>query len=261
MNHAVFIRGGVDGFPVSSGMIFHFDASSTNYLYTDAGTTNVTSNGQSIYRWKSKFSNNYFDQATLSSRPTYTTGGLNGKSYALFDGINDRMEMPWSSEFATNARSFFAVMTPGISNAGTTYPYFFSLGQATKGTQLYMYNNNPKYWEFSQGSWGVNYVDSSTSNYGDNVSKVLVGRSQSPTNPTGLRLWVSGTETTAASISGSVDYGTPPRAILGGEPDGTTSVRNISQMRMYEWGIFNRYISDSERDLIANYLRSKYSIT
>jgi hypothetical protein len=252
---------GKSGIPVSSNLLLHYDATNPIYVYTDAGITPVSAGGQIVYRWKSTVSNDYYQQAaTPSNRPTFYTGGVNGKSYVWFDGVNDCMEMLWNTKFATNAKSFFAVMTPLASNAGTAYPFFFSFGQATKGTDVYMYNNSPKYWEWSQGGWTIDYARSLTTSYVQGSPRILIGRSSYPRTSTGIKLWVSGSETANVSVNTPVDYGTPRRAIIGGEPDGNTTIRNKANFAVYEFGFFDRDLTNTETVLLSNFFRTKYGI-
>lgn len=59
-------------------------------LYTDAGTTLVSADGQAIYRVNDKSgTGHYLEQATVGARPLYKTAIVNGLSVARFDGIND----------------------------------------------------------------------------------------------------------------------------------------------------------------------------
>jgi hypothetical protein len=256
-----FMLGKSGSVPVLDGLLLHFDATKPTYVYTDAGVTPVSASGQAVARWRSTMSNDFYQQAaTPSNRPTFFTGGLNGKSYVNFDGVNDCMEMAWATKFATNAKSFFIVMTPLASTPTMAYPYFFSFGQATKGTQIYMYNNSPKYWEWSQGGWTVNFARSATSDYVQGTPKILIGRSAYPGSATGIKLWVSGNETHSQSSNSVINYGTPPRAVIGGEPDGNTTIRNKSNFSVYEFGFFNKFLTDTERTLLANYFRTKYAI-
>lgn len=256
-----FLIGKSGSVPVLDGLSLHFDATKPTYVYIDAGTTPVTAAGQTVARWRSTMSNDFYQQAaTPASRPTFYTGGLNGKSYVHFDGVQDFMEMTWASKFATNSKSFFIVMTPLASNAGTAYPYYFSFGQATKGTQLYAYNNNPKYFEWAQGGWAANFVRSATSDFVQGTPKILIGRSSYPGSATGIKLWATGNETSNQSSNPIIDYGTPSRAILGAEPDGVSSIRNKSMFNVYEFGFFNKYLTDTERTLLGNYFRTKYAL-
>lgn len=256
-----FMLGKSGSVPVLDGLLLHFDATKPTYVYTDAGITPVSASGQAVARWRSTMSNDYYQQAaTPAYRPTFYTGGLNGKSYVSFDGVNDAMEMAWATKFATNSKSWFMVMTPLASNAGTSYPFFLSFGQATKGTSIYMYNNNPKYWEWSQGGWTINFVRSATSDYVQGTPKILIGRSSYPGSSTGIKLWTSGNATANQSSNPVIDYGTNPRAIIGGEPDGNTTIRNKSMMAMYEFGFYNKSLTDTETTLLSNYFRTKYGI-
>jgi hypothetical protein len=59
-------------------------------LYTDAGTTLVSADGQAVYQANDKSGNaNHLIQATLGSRPLYRTGS--GKPYLEFDHTDDFM--------------------------------------------------------------------------------------------------------------------------------------------------------------------------
>ncbi len=256
-----FMLGKSGSVPVLDGLLLHFDATKPTYVYTDAGTIPVSASGQTVARWRSTMSNDFYYQvAAPLSRPTFLTGGLNGHSYVWFDGIQDCMEMAWNTKYATNSKSFFIVMTPLASNPGTAYPYFFSFGQATKGTQLYAYNNNPKYFEWAQGGWATNFVRSASPDYVQGTPKILIGRSSYPGSATGIKLWATGNETSNQSSNPVIDYGTPRRAIIGGEPDGNTSIRNKSNFAVYEFGFFNKYLTDTERTLLGNYFRTKYAL-
>lgn len=78
----------IGGLPVS-GAVLWFDASDTSTLFTDAGTTNVSSNGQSVYQWNDKSGNaRHITQATSGNRPTYVSAanGKNGLSVVNFGG-------------------------------------------------------------------------------------------------------------------------------------------------------------------------------
>jgi hypothetical protein len=59
-------------------------------LYTDAGTTLVSADGQAVYQANDKSGNgNNLTNNVSGERPLYRTGG--GKPYLEFDGTNDRM--------------------------------------------------------------------------------------------------------------------------------------------------------------------------
>lgn len=60
-------------------------------LYTDAGTTLVSADGQLIQQWNDKSGNTKnASQATAGQRPLYKTGS--GAPYIQFDGVDDQMD-------------------------------------------------------------------------------------------------------------------------------------------------------------------------
>lgn len=73
-----------------TGLVSWHDFSDQSTLYTDAGTTLVTADAQSIYQVNDKSGNGYHViQATAGARPLYKVNLLNGKSGALYDGTDD----------------------------------------------------------------------------------------------------------------------------------------------------------------------------
>ena len=73
-----------------------YDFTDETTMYTDAGSTNVSSDGDAIYRITNKSSasggdryTTYVQQATSGFRPKYKINGQGGKSYANLDGNND----------------------------------------------------------------------------------------------------------------------------------------------------------------------------
>jgi hypothetical protein len=265
MNHAALMLGtsSSGSFPVGGGLLFHFDATVPTYMYIDAGTTLVSANGQRIHRWKSKNSTHFMDQSTLSYKPLYTTtGGQNGKSFLYFDGLNDVMSMVWSTAFQTNARSFFLIAQPLGTQGTTSYPFFFGMGNGTNGTQYY-FSHGSAYYEFSQGSWTVDSVRSNT--YVQDSFRMHIGRSHSPFAPSGIKLRVTNTsgvstDNSDTPPSGTVSYGSPSRVAFGARPSGASAHDFHGSFRVYEWGVYNRGISDTETNLLTSYFRTKYNV-
>jgi len=264
MNHAALMLGtsSSGSFPVGGGLLFHFDATIPTYMYIDAGSTLVSADGQRVHRWKSKNSVRYMDQATTTYKPLYTTtGGQNGKSFLYFDGSNDVMSMVWESAFSTTARSFFLIAQPVGTQGVTSYPFFFGMGNGTNGTQYY-FNNGSQYYEFSQGSWTIDSVRSNT--YVLNSFRMHFGRSHSPFAPNGIKLRV--TNNLGVSVDNSDTppsapvYGSPQRVAFGARPSGASSHDFHGSFRVYEWGVYDRGISDNETNLLTQYFRTKYNV-
>lgn len=73
-----------------SGCKLWLDFSDADTLFTDAGSTKVSSDGDAIYQVNDKSgSSNHFVQADSNKRPLYKTNILNSLSACLFDGSND----------------------------------------------------------------------------------------------------------------------------------------------------------------------------
>ena len=65
-------------------------------LWLDADDfSTITLNGSTVSQWDDKSGNGrHASQATLSSQPTYTANGLNGKPAILFNGTSTFMDVP-----------------------------------------------------------------------------------------------------------------------------------------------------------------------
>ena len=95
---------------VISDCIDWIDFSDLTQLYTDAGSTQVASDGDAIYRAADQSGlGNYIEQTTSSYRPIYKTGIKNSLSIGRFDGSNDRMNMQLSNIAASDYSFFFCV--------------------------------------------------------------------------------------------------------------------------------------------------------
>lgn len=90
--------GGVFFDPTSiSGLKLWLDFSDASTLYTDAGSTLVSSDGDAIYQANDKSgNNNHIVQATSSKRPLYKTNIKNSLSIARFDGADDYMQVAFT---------------------------------------------------------------------------------------------------------------------------------------------------------------------
>jgi len=97
------------------------DGADADTLYTDAGVTKVSADGQAVYRWVDKSGNaNHANQITAGSRPLYKTAIQNGRSVLRFDGGDDNFLVNFSLP-AGNWTFFFAV--GGALPSGGSYNY------------------------------------------------------------------------------------------------------------------------------------------
>ena len=78
-----------------AGLALWIDFSDATKLFTDAGTTPVSSDGDAIYQANDKSGNNrHITQSTSGARPAYKTNVQNGLSIARFDGSSDFFSVP-----------------------------------------------------------------------------------------------------------------------------------------------------------------------
>jgi hypothetical protein len=83
------------------------DATSGLYDATTGGAA-VTANGAQVARWEDRSGNaRHFSQATVNSRPTLATAGLNSKATLYFDGTDDFLDATYSRPYA--AQTLFVV--------------------------------------------------------------------------------------------------------------------------------------------------------
>lgn len=73
-----------------SGLVAWYDFGDMDTLFTDAGVTKVSVDGDAIYQASDKSGNGYHvTQATEAYRPLFKTNIKNGHSVALWDGTDD----------------------------------------------------------------------------------------------------------------------------------------------------------------------------
>jgi hypothetical protein len=91
------------------------DATSGLYDATTGGAA-VTANGAYIARWEDRSGNaRHFSQATVNSRPTLATAGLNSKATIFFDGTDDFLDATYSRPYA--AQTLFLVVRVDLAKA------------------------------------------------------------------------------------------------------------------------------------------------
>ena len=102
-----------------SGAALWLDASQQNTIFTDAGTTPVTTSGQSVYQWNDLSGNNrHAVQATSGNRPTWVppASGQNGLGVANFNGSNNFFVGQWQN--FTDLTLFIVARNTNASSPG-----------------------------------------------------------------------------------------------------------------------------------------------
>lgn len=228
-----------------SGMILHLDAS----LGTVLSSTSVTNwNDLSI-------ENNSFKQTTHSDRPVLVDGELNGMPIIRFDGSND----------------FFTLGTNELNvSSGSNEDFFldssneFTVFVLTKSTST----SGNRTFISKSGGWG----GSATYSFGvsgTDFAQVLRGTMNASSGNADFNIHVS-----------TWDGGTHLYYVNGMEVDGHNDVGNKNNQSQFivigaagggnnfyykgdiaEILVFNDHLSDSERELVENYLDKKWLAT
>jgi len=264
-----------------------FSDASQMYVEKDAYTTNVSSDGDAIGRIKNKAETtplgNFLRASSDLERPLYKTGGSNGKSYALFDGVNDHLLGKKDSGTDYGAVSGSAFSTAEVAQNAVSMLIVVSFTSATA-------SGNEKIVTITgrDSGGGINQVlaqrTSSEDLQGfifshDDANDSVIFNDSDWVDSTALASLVfeSGTNKGIAYKNGTADSnnsdtilcnntmlfnGNALDGILIGENLNTTwgpSGFNVPAS-IYEILIYNEAMSDANRQTVETYLNTKYSI-
>lgn len=168
-------------------------------LFTDAGVTNVTTNGQSIYQWNDLSGNNrHAVQTTLASRPTWVAppDGRNGLGAVAFNG---------SQHIGSSSATPATFGTGDFTIEGWIKPSGFS------GNSILLYSGNGGFLLYFNSTgrlvvshWGVaDYITTSTAISTTNWTHFAVTRASGT-----LRLFLNGSQTNSVSNSANFNSST-----------------------------------------------------
>jgi membrane protein insertase Oxa1/YidC/SpoIIIJ len=116
------------GPPITANLLYHLDASTNDNVYNDAGVTKCT-NGDTVQQWNSSNNSRFAQQLTSSEKPTFRTGGQNGKSYIEFVASpNEWLYIDtWESAYESDNYTIYVVWEAVGTNSGETYPFIMSI--------------------------------------------------------------------------------------------------------------------------------------
>lgn len=150
---------------LSFSPLFWWDFSDASTLFTDAGVTNVVSDGDTIYQVNDKSGNaHHLVQTNASYRPPYKVGVQNGLSVARPDGVDDHWLIP-SEPAQASTWNFIAVID--TTNIGTDTRELLGRntdGGSPFGPALYLGKTAPDLY-FPNIYWGTDFVHSETAPY------------------------------------------------------------------------------------------------
>ncbi len=153
-----------------------WDFSDASTLFTDAGTTPVSADGQAIYQANDKSGSNlHLTQATAANRPLYKTAVANGQSVARFDGVNDvlfRAAVTGSALVGTDAGTFVLAMKQTGTNARNTPFRLFETD--TNNVRAFLSFDDVFYWDFGNSTAGQGRITGAQSVGWDDTWHVVV---------------------------------------------------------------------------------------
>jgi hypothetical protein len=234
-----------------SGAALWLDASQQNTIFSDAGTTPVTTSGQSIYQWNDLSGNNrHAVQATSGNRPTWVppASGQNGLGVVGFNGATTFLSIADTAglQFGTGDFTlFFAGVNSDVSRGSAYANTFISKGY----TNIEFYQYQGLIQGYIGGTSNSPTTGSGTvSNNSSYVAHMI--RSSGSTYVAANN--VSGTPVTnTANANGS---GT--NINIGSRSPFNTTLTYLGSM--YEILAFNRALSPTEITSVQSYLKTKW---
>jgi len=222
--------------PVKIGLGLWLDASDDSTFSYSSGT--------SVSQWRDKSGNNFHATQALSANQPSRNTTQNSRKTVTFDGTNDTVTIP---NFVCNSEISIFV----VSNCGTTL-----LIEHSTDT-----NNNQGFY-FYGGGTGMIYITRSTGSIISNTNWLSGGYNiASAVNSTGLDLltYKNGTQQTIISDGRSSLTNSFVTNTLFIGSRGANSLWSSGPIA--EIIIYNRKVSDTERNLIHTYLGQKWGIS
>lgn len=237
-------RGGAAWTPASiSGCYLWLDFSDSNTLFTDAGSTNVSSDGDAIYQANDKSgSGNHAIQSTAANRPLYKTNIQNSLSASLFDGSNDYLHIPYSVSVQNAVNNIFLVCN---ETSGNRFAHHLHITATNFRWHLGWYNYNAQVQSWINGASTISsyladrstlriyFYDTKDNDVYANDTRILNGSGADITyaDNWGIRIGASsaGNETMGGNILEIIGYNNQ----IGSE--------NISLVRTYlndKWNVY-----------------------
>lgn len=244
--------GGVGGgiiasLPVSGSSLW-LDASASGSLYIDAGTTAVSTSGQSVYQWSDLSGNNrHAVQATAGNRPTWIApaSGQNGLGLVSFNGSSSYFSV--SIPFSTPYTVMIALKQKRASQVDRILN---ATDLSTSTTRLWLGSYLGNYGgqvSTASGSWnGGSLTYSPTTSIYNAFRRIYQTNSGTST---GLVPYVSGTALTG--VQGAMTSFTT--LMIGAGP--------ASQFGNFDLGeiiVYPSVLSSTDLTAVGNYLKDKW---
>lgn len=113
-----------------AGLKLWIDFSDADTLFTDAGSTKVSADGDAIYQANDKSGlGNHLTQSTIGSRPLYKTSIQNGLSSGLYDGADDTLTRGDALGLSGSPLMTVIIVAKDVGDDG----YYFTIGTGSGG--------------------------------------------------------------------------------------------------------------------------------
>lgn len=210
--------------------------------YTDAGSTSAT-NGQGVQQWNDQSGNaRHGTQTTAADKPLYITGAMNGKPVLRFDGVSDYLA--FDGTFLVGTPYTILVVTQITSNQSDNW--FVGGNGSTANIDLRFGFSSTSNFRLAQGS---NSLDAAQTASG--VPDMYLG---SLNTSTGRAIRKNGT--LLATDSNTATIASFTSSNIGKKGSG-----NFFRGDLAEIIIYNKELTQLERETVQCYLSQKYSIT
>jgi len=223
-------------------------------LWLDAAdAATVTASGGAISEWRDRSGNaRHATQATTANMPTYTIAGQNGLNTIIFDGNNDWMAIPDTTN-PSSANGTFAVCKPthgGTSGQiiGRTYNWgSWYLTSSTFGTAA----------RYNIGRTGVDEANATVTGLTNSTNKILSGTY----NNANVSLSVNGGTAVNTAYTPNPIYNANDLSAIGAARATGNTVAGLFAGPMYEIIVVHSAPSTDTIQKIEGYMAHKWGLT
>jgi len=247
-----------------AGLSIWLDANVGLYDQTTGGNL-VTSDSSSVARWEDQSGNaRHISQSTAGSRPILKIGVQNNKNILRFDGVADHLFMLNAFVYSSGASTVFCVVSqtpssPPSANVSliterssiTSFPNYIVIGNGSSdATRLRIFMRD-------DANANILFGGSSTLNTASgtafNSSYQLLGSVDTGSN---MALYIN----KSSSVNGNYTRSTLTLDRFTVGASRTSSPSSFFACDLAEIIIYNSALSTSNRQLVENYLYSKWGI-
>jgi hypothetical protein len=254
-------RGARSGAVPSAGLVFDLDAREN--VYTDSGTTEAT-NGSAIQQWVTVDGGTYtFEQTTTADKPVWfaSSSNFNNQPYIRFrgaaDSLSEHLIADYSSDFVLQDHSIFMVARNTNSGSNGSFDHFMMFGYSVdEGYHIYLDGATGNFGEYTAGNWTSDFVDFTQTSLQSYIYQARYEQS----NNLKIRLddLTEASDTAPASIDYTSTNSNTSGFILGAGFSSGSVTRELS-CEITRLILYDRYLTDSERDEVRDILNTTYN--